>query len=59
MSGAPIHVNGPYRRNRLRRNPTARALAAWLAVAALAVVAFAVVVGLPFMAGALSALLAR
>lgn len=57
---APIQLDGPhYRRSRLRRSPTARALAAWLAVALLAVAAFAVVVGLPFMAGALSVLLGR
>lgn len=57
---APIQIDGPhYRRSRLRRNPTARALVAWLVVALLAVVAFAVLVGLPFMAGALSVLLGR
>lgn len=54
---APIQIDGPhYRRSRLRRSPTARALVAWLVVALLAVVAFALLVGLPFMAGALSAL---
>lgn len=56
---APIQIYGPYRRSRLRRNPAARALAAWLAVAALAVVAFAVLVGLPFTAGAITALLGQ
>lgn len=57
---APIQIDGPhYRRSRLRRNPTARALVAWLVVALLAVVAFAVLVGLPFTAGALSVLLGR
>ncbi len=54
---APIQLYGPYRRSRLRRNPTARALLAWLGVAALALVAAALVVGLPFAVGVLSAYL--
>lgn len=54
---APIQLYGPYRRSRSRRNPTARALLAWLGAAALALVAAALVVGLPFAAGVLSAYL--
>lgn len=57
---APIQLDGPhYRRSRLRRSPTARALVAWLVVTLLAVVAFALLVGLPFMAGVITAALPR
>lgn len=52
---APIQIDGPhYRRSRLRRCPTARALGAWLGVALLAVVAFAVLAGLPLSVGAIT-----
>lgn len=60
----PIHLDGPYRRSRARRlrralrtTAVAAWVSAWLGIAMLALVCVALVVGMPFIAGALSAVL--
>jgi len=63
---APVQMDGPYRRSRTRRlrralraSAVAAWVSAWLGIAMLALVCVALVVGMPFLAGLLSAYLQR